>query len=81
MHYIASTGANFCLLIDDMEEVLGIIVTQSLIDKFNAIEKFEYASGTAHIGTGRFTYGDDKSKILEKVDNALTKAATEEQRW
>jgi diguanylate cyclase (GGDEF)-like protein len=74
-------GADFCLLLEDVEEEQGIIVTQSLVDKCNAIEKFEYESGTVHIGAGGFTFGDNKSKILEKVDSALTKAVTEDQRW
>jgi diguanylate cyclase (GGDEF)-like protein len=74
-------GADFCLLIEDIEEAHGIIVTQRLMHKCNAIEKFEYESGTAHIGAGSFTYGDNKAQILGKVDNALTKAFTKEQRW
>ncbi|MFT6989660.1 MAG: diguanylate cyclase (GGDEF)-like protein [Paraglaciecola sp.] len=74
-------GADFCLLIEDVEEDHGIVVTQSLMHKCNAIEKFEYESGTAHIGAGSFAYGDNKAQILGKIDNALTKAVTEEQRW
>jgi diguanylate cyclase (GGDEF)-like protein len=74
-------GADFCLLLEDVEEARGIILTQSLIERCNAIEKFEYESGTVHIGAGGFSYGDNKGKILEKVDSALTKAVTEEQRW
>jgi diguanylate cyclase (GGDEF)-like protein len=74
-------GADFCLLLEDIEEPQGTIVTQSLMDKCKVIEKFEYESGTVHIGAGGFTYGENKAKILEKVDNALTKAVTEEQRW
>jgi diguanylate cyclase (GGDEF)-like protein len=74
-------GADFCLLLEDIEEQRGIFVTQDLMNKCNAIEKFEYESGTVHIGAGGFAYGDSKSKILEKVDSALTKSLTEEQRW
>jgi diguanylate cyclase (GGDEF)-like protein len=74
-------GADFCLLLEDVEEAHGIILTKNLIAKCNAIEKFEYESGTVHIGAGSFAYGDNKRKILEKVDSALTKAVTEEQRW
>ncbi|WP_340677726.1 EAL domain-containing protein [Paraglaciecola sp.] len=74
-------GADFALLLEDVEEAQGIIVTQSLMDKCNAIEKSEYESGTVHIGAGGFTYGDNKGNVLEKVDSALTKAVTEEQRW
>lgn len=74
-------GADFALLLEDIEEAQGIIVTQSLMDKCNAIEKSEYESGTVHIGGGGFTYGDNIGKVLEKVDSALTKAVTEEQRW
>jgi diguanylate cyclase (GGDEF)-like protein len=74
-------GADFCLLLEDVEEAQGIIVIQSLMDKCKAIEKCEFESGTIHIGAGGFTYGDNKGKVLEKVDSALTNAATEEQRW
>jgi diguanylate cyclase (GGDEF)-like protein len=74
-------GADFCLLLEDVEEEHGIVVTRTLVNKCNAIEKFEYESGTVHIGAGGFGFGDNKSKILEKVDSALTKAATESQRW
>ena len=74
-------GADFCLLLEDIEESQGTIVIQSLMEKCKAIEKFEYESGTVHIGAGGFNYGDNKAKILEKVDSALTKAITEEQRW
>lgn len=74
-------GADFCLLLEDVEEEHGVTVTQSLVEKCNAIEKVEYESGTVHIGAGGFIFGDSKSKILEQVDNALTKAVTEEQRW
>jgi EAL domain-containing protein (putative c-di-GMP-specific phosphodiesterase class I) len=69
------------MLFEEVEEEQGIVLTQNLMDKCKAIEKFEYETGTVHIGAGSFTYGDNKVKILEKVDSALTKAATEEQRW
>jgi diguanylate cyclase (GGDEF)-like protein len=74
-------GADFCLLLEDIEQAQGTIVIQSLMEKCKAIEKFEYESGTVHIGAGSFNYGANKAKILEKVDSALTKAVTEEQRW
>jgi EAL domain-containing protein (putative c-di-GMP-specific phosphodiesterase class I) len=74
-------GADFCLILEDVEEEHGIAVTQSLMNKCNAIEKSEYESGTVHIGAGSFIYGDNKGEVLEKVDSALTNAVTEEQRW
>ncbi|KXI28998.1 bifunctional diguanylate cyclase/phosphodiesterase [Paraglaciecola hydrolytica] len=74
-------GADFCVLLEDIEEAQAIIVIQSLMDKCKAIEKLEYESGAVHIGAGGFTYGDNKGKVLEKVDSALTKAVSEEQRW
>ena len=74
-------GADFCVLLEDIEEAQAIIVIQNLMDKCKAIEKLEYESGAVHIGAGGFTYGDNKGKVLEKVDSALTKAVSEEQRW
>lgn len=74
-------GADFCLLLEDVNEKQAIYITQSLVNKCSTIEKYEYESGTVHIGVGGFSFGDNKGKTLEKVDSALTKAATEEQRW
>lgn len=74
-------GADFCLTLEDIEEQQGIAITQSLINKCNAVEKSEYESGTVHIGAGAYAYPDNKAEVLEKVDRALSHAATEERKW
>jgi EAL domain-containing protein (putative c-di-GMP-specific phosphodiesterase class I) len=61
--------------------VICLALCQQLINKCNAIEKFEYESGTAHVGVGSFTFGDNKKTILEQVDNALTQANLSQLKW
>jgi diguanylate cyclase (GGDEF)-like protein len=74
-------GADFSLIIEDIDEVICLALCQQLINKCNAIEKFEYESGTAHVGVGSFTFGDNKKTILEQVDNALTQANLSQLKW
>jgi len=74
-------GADFALILEDIDEVKCLALCQQLIDKCNGIEKFEYESGTAHIGVGSFTCGDNKKVILEQVDSALTQATLSQLKW
>jgi diguanylate cyclase (GGDEF)-like protein len=75
------SGADFCLLLEDTEEKQGVEVTQNLVNQCIAIEKSEYERGTVHIGAGCFSYQDNKQKVLERIDNALTQAISKEQKW
>lgn len=74
-------GADFALIIEEIDEVICFDLCHQLIQKCDAIEKSEYESGTAHIGVGSFSYGDNKKQILEQVDNALTSANLNPARW
>ncbi|MDP5133590.1 MAG: EAL domain-containing protein, partial [Paraglaciecola sp.] len=74
-------GADFAVIIEDIDEANCLALCQQLIDKCNAIEKSEYESGTAHIGVGSFNYGDNKKAVLEQVDNALTQANFSQLKW
>ncbi|MFT6903057.1 MAG: diguanylate cyclase (GGDEF)-like protein [Colwellia sp.] len=74
-------GADFALIIEAIDDVICLDLCQQLIDKCNAIEKSEYESGTVHIATGSFQYGDHKKVILEQVDNALTQANINPLKW
>lgn len=75
------SGADFALLLEDAEQQHSNKLSQSLIDAFNAIEKSEYALGTAHMGAGEFTFGDSRVAVLERADNALLKASVSSQKW
>lgn len=75
------SGADFALILEDIDEVICLDLCQQIIDKCNAIEKFEYELGTAHIGVGSFVFGDGKKTILEGVDNALSQAILRQSKW
>ena len=74
-------GADFAVIIEDIDEANCLALCQQVINKCNAIEKSEYESGTAHIGVGSFNYGDNKKVVLEQVDNALTQASFSQSKW
>ncbi|QHJ11415.1 RNase E specificity factor CsrD [Paraglaciecola mesophila] len=75
------SGADFVLLLEDTEQQTCIAFTQRIISQLNAIEKSEYRLGTAHVGVGSFNFGDSRTDVLERADNALSGASATTDRW
>ncbi|MBN24182.1 MAG: GGDEF domain-containing protein [Alteromonadaceae bacterium] len=75
------SGADFVVLLEDTAQQACIAFTQSIIAQLNAIEKSEYRLGTAHVGVGSFSFGDTRTDVLERADNALSGASVATDRW
>lgn len=75
------SGADFVVLLEDTEQQTCIAFTQRIISQLNAIEKSEYRLGTAHVGVGSFNFGDTRTDVLERADNALSGASVTTDRW
>jgi len=75
------SGADFVVLLEDTEQQLCITFTQNIIAQLNAIEKSEYRLGTAHVGVGSFSFGDSRTDVLERADNALSGASVTTDKW
>ena len=75
------SGADFVVLLEDTSQHACIAFTQSIIAQLNAIEKSEYRLGTAHVGVGSFSFGDTRTDVLERADNALSGASVATDRW
>jgi diguanylate cyclase (GGDEF)-like protein len=75
------SGADFVVLLEEIEHEPCITLTQAIIAQLNAVEKSEYRLGTAHLGLASFTFGDSRTDILERADNALAGASVTTQRW
>ncbi|WP_166424106.1 EAL domain-containing protein [Paraglaciecola sp. 20A4] len=75
------SGADFVILLEDTAQQPCITFTQAIIAQLNAVERSEYRLGTAHVGVGSFSFGDSRTDILERADNALAGASVTTQRW
>jgi diguanylate cyclase (GGDEF)-like protein len=75
------SGADFVVLLEDTAQQDCIAFTQNVIAQLNAIEKSEYRLGTAHVGVGSFSFGDTRTDVLERADNALSGASVATDRW
>ena len=75
------SGADFVILLEDTAQQACITLTEAIIAQLNAVEKSEYRLGTAHLGAGSFSFGDSRTDILERADNALAGASVATQRW
>jgi diguanylate cyclase (GGDEF)-like protein len=75
------SGADFVVLLEDTAQQACIALTQNIIAQLNAIEKSEYRLGTAHVGVGSFSFGDTRTDVLERADNALSGASVTTDRW
>lgn len=75
------SGADFVVLLEDTAQQACIAFTQNVIAQLNAIEKSEYRLGTAHVGVGSFSFGDTRTDVLERADNALSGASVATDRW
>jgi diguanylate cyclase (GGDEF)-like protein len=75
------SGADFVVLLEDTAQQPSVNFAQSIISQLNAIEKSEYRLGTAHVGVGAFSFGDTRTDVLERADNALSGASVSTDRW
>lgn len=75
------SGADFVVLLEDTAQQPSVNFAQSIISQLNAIEKSEYRLGTAHVGVGSFSFGDTRTDVLERADNALSGASVSTDRW
>ncbi|ABG39605.1 diguanylate cyclase/phosphodiesterase [Paraglaciecola sp. T6c] len=75
------SGADFVMLLEDIAQQPTVSFAQSVISQLNAIEKSEYRLGTAHVGVGSFSFGDTRTDVLERADNALSGASVSTDRW
>lgn len=75
------SGADFVVLLEDTAQQPSVNFAQHIISQLNAIEKSEYKLGTAHAGVGSFSFGDTRTDVLERADNALSGASVSTDRW
>lgn len=75
------SGADFVVLLEDTAQQPSVHFAQHIISQLNAIEKSEYKLGTAHVGVGSFSFGDTRTDVLERADNALSGASVSTARW
>ncbi|GAC23334.1 diguanylate cyclase/phosphodiesterase [Paraglaciecola mesophila KMM 241] len=75
------SGADFVVLLEDTAQQPSVNFAQHIISQLNAIEKSEYKLGTAHVGVGPFSFGDTRTDVLERADNALSGASVSTDRW
>ena len=69
-------GADFAVLLEDIEKPQCESLVDALANNFKRIEKSEYQLGTAHIGATEFHYSDNYHAVMERADSALAIAAT-----
>ncbi|TRY32844.1 EAL domain-containing protein [Aliiglaciecola sp. M165] len=74
-------GADFVLLIEDMDAECCKTFTKQLSEGFEGQTKSEYQSGTAHIGVCHYLASDNIGEILERADSALASAQGNSSRW
>ena len=74
-------GADFAVLLEDIEKPKCESLVEALAANFKRIEKSEYQLGTAHIGATEFQYSDNYHAAMERADSALAIAATLPSQW
>jgi len=75
------SGADFALVIQDIEEKEALAIAEATITTAKGIEKTEHIAGVAHIGLSEFNSGITLPLLLERVDSALAMALESESRW